>query len=64
MAAVAQNVNRTVRFFSDVLRRPLTTTPNRILSQEALPSAVTNSLLSRRPVCTVGCTVQASGVYL
>ena len=43
MAAVAQNVNRTVRFFSDVLRRPLTTTPNRILSQEALPSAVTNS---------------------
>ena len=44
MAAVAQNVNRTVRFFSDVLRRPLAATLNQILSQAALPSIVSNTL--------------------
>lgn len=44
MAAVAQNVNRTVRFFSDVLGRPLAATLNQILSQAAPPSIVSSTL--------------------
>jgi len=44
VAAVAQNGNRTVRFFSDVLGRPLAATLNQILSQAALPSIVSNTL--------------------
>jgi hypothetical protein len=43
VAAAAQIINRTVRFFSDTLRRPLVSKLGQILSQEALPSAVMNA---------------------
>lgn len=43
MAAVVHNVNRTIRFFSDVQWRPLAATLNQILSQAALPSIVSNA---------------------